>query len=110
MKIFRKREINPYSVSDKAVFRNVDETLTLYVRADAAALVVNLKKAQDYLSTLTDESTEDEKLKGARMMAQALFGNEQAEELLEFYRDPLTVITACGIYFVTLAPKIAKAQ
>lgn len=110
MKLFRKREINPYSVSDKAVFRNVDRTLTLYVRADAAALMVNLKKAQNYIAALTDESTDEEKRNGARMMAAALFGNEQAERLLEFYPEPLTVLVACTAYFVTLAPKITKAQ
>ena len=32
-KLFKK-EINPYSVSDKATFRNVDKTRTLYVRSD----------------------------------------------------------------------------
>ena len=108
--LFKRREVNPYSVTDKAVFRNVDKTLALYVRADASALVIGLKKAQDYLATLNDESDEDEKRTGARRMASAIFGDEQAQKLLDFYPDPLTVITACGIYIGTLAPKIVKAQ
>ena len=110
MIFFKKREINPYTVSDKAVFRNVDKTLTLYVRADASALVLNLKKAQDYVSSLIYESADAEKRNGARMMAAAMFGNEQADKLMAFYDDPVTVLTACGIYFVSLAPKITKAQ
>ena len=47
-----RREINPYSVSDKAVFRNVDKTLALYVRSDAASLVNRLKLAQDKLGCM----------------------------------------------------------
>ena len=107
---FKKREVNPYSVTDKAVFRNVDKTLTLYVRDDASVLVTNLKKANERCSKLTDASSEGEKLDAARQLAAAIFGYKEAEQLLEFYPEPVTVITACGIYFTTLAPKIAKAQ
>ena len=43
--MFHRNEISPYSVTDKIVFRNVDNTLQLIVRADAASLVMGLKKA-----------------------------------------------------------------
>lgn len=107
--LFRK-EVNPYSVTDKAVFRNGDKTLTMYVRADAFTLIANLRKANERCAKLTDESSDGEKLDAARQLAAAIFGITQAEALLEFYPEPVTVITACGIYFATLAPKIAKAQ
>lgn len=108
--MFRK-EINPFSVTDKAVFRNVDKTLPLTVRADATTLVVNIKKAYDKLSTVTDESGEDEKKEAARMFAHSIFGKVQGDALCEFYEDPLIVITVCGMYFKQrLADKIAQAQ
>lgn len=107
---FKRREINPYTVSDKAVFRNVDQTLTLYVRQDAFTLVTNMKKANEACARLTDESSDKEKHDAARLLAVALFGQKHADELMDFYPEPITVIAACSIYITTLAPKIAKAQ
>lgn len=108
--LFRKREVNPYPISDKAVFRNVDKTLTLFVRADPFTLVSNLRKANEICAKLTDESQYGEKLDAARSLAAAIFGFAQADQLVEFYEDPLTVINACGRYFKFLKPKIEKAQ
>lgn len=106
-----KKEISPYTVEDKAVFRNVDKTLTLYVRGDAASFVVGLKKAQDKLSEITDESDECERVNCARFFARTLFGEEQGDRLVDFYNEPLAVITVCGMYFKDrLAKKITKAQ
>ena len=108
--MFRK-EINPYAVSDKAVFRNVDKTLTLYVRSDASTLVVNLKNAQEKLKEITNDSDECQRVNAARFFAKAVFGEEQANELIDFYNEPLAVITAIGIYFdKQLKKKITKAQ
>ena len=110
MKLFNN-EINPYSVSDKAVFRNVDKTLTLYVRSDDAGLVVRLKQAQDKLKEITDESDECERVNVARFFARSIFGDEQGDKLVDFYNEPLAIISACGIYFEKrLAKKITKAQ
>ena len=106
-----KKEINPYSVSDKVTFRNVDETLTLYVRADAATLVVGLKQAQERLKAMTDDSEECEKVNAARFFAKSVFGDTQADQLIDFYKEPLAVITAVGLYFDRqLKKKITKAQ
>ena len=106
-----KKEINPYSVSDKAVFRNVDKTLTLFVRADATSLVVGLNKAKDQLKSLNDESDECERMNAARFFARSIFGEEQGDQLVDFYNDPLAIITACGMYFdKQLKNKITKAQ
>ena len=106
-----KKEINPYTVSDKAVFRNVDKTLTLYVRSDAASLVVNLKQAQEKLKELTDESDECQRINAARFFAKAVFGEEQADKLVDFYGEPLAVVAVVGMYFDRqLKKKITKSQ
>lgn len=109
--MFRKNEISPYEVEDKVTFRNVDKTLTLYVRGDAASFVVGLKKAQDRLAEITSESDESERENCARFFARTLFGDEQGDKLVEFYGEPLAVITVCGMYFKDrLSKKITKAQ
>ena len=106
-----KKEINPYSVSDKATFRNVDKTLTLYVRSDAPSLVVGMKKAHDQLKELTVHSDECQRVNAARFFARSIFGEEQGDRLVDFYGDPLAVITVLGIYFdKQLKKKITKAQ
>lgn len=106
-----KKEINPYSVSDKVTFRNVDKTITLYVRSSAASLVVGLKQAQDKLKELTDESDECQRINAARFFAQSIFGEEQANRLVDFYCEPLAVVAAVGMYFdKRLKHKITKAQ
>ena len=109
--MFRKSEISPYTVEDKVTFRNVDKTLTLYVRGDASTFVVGLKKAQDKLQEITDESDECERFNCARFFAKTLFGEEQGDRLVDFYQEPLAVITVCGMYFKDrLSKKITKAQ
>lgn len=108
--IFR-HEINPFPVSDKVVFRNVDKTLTLTVRADASSLVMGLKRANERLSGMTDETPDKEKAEVARLFASAIFGQEQGDSLCRFYADPLAVVNACGLYFKErLAKKISNAQ
>lgn len=109
--MFFRKEINPYPVSDKVTFRNVDKTLTLYVRADAASIVVGLKNAQERLRGLTDETPADERTAATLAFAGAIFGEDQARQLLDFYGEPLTVLTVCGQYFKErLGKKITKAQ
>ena len=106
-----KNEINPYSVTDKVRFRNVDKTLTLYVRADAFGLVLGFKRIQEQLVKVTDNSTEEEQNAVARLFADTIFGTEQGGELCSFYGEPLAVINALGMYFnQRLAKKITKAQ
>lgn len=109
--MFRKKEINPYTISDKVVFRNVDKTLVLYVRTDAASLVTGLKQAQEKMKALTDDSDECEHINAARFFARSIFGEEQGDRLVDFYNEPLAIISACGMYFdQQLKKKITKAQ
>ncbi len=108
----KKAEINPFSVSDKVRFRNIDKTLDLSVRGSGSSMILALKMAQERLSSVTDDSTEEERLAAARGFARAIFGEEQAGKLIDFYdNDPVAVITACGTYFSErLGKLITKAQ
>lgn len=109
--MFFRKEINPYEVSDKVTFRNVDKALTLYVRAPAAVIVVGIKNAQAHMAGLKDETPESEKNAAALAFAEAIFGKDQAQQLLDFYGNPLTVLSACGRYFETyLGKKITRTQ
>lgn len=110
--MFFKREINPFPVADKIRFRNVDRVFDAVVRSDASSLVVGLKRVNDRLSAMTDETTEAERLSAARFFADTLFGSEQGGAFCDFYdNDPLTIINACGMYFrERLGKKITKAQ
>lgn len=109
--LFRKKEISPYGIEDKVTFRNVDKTLTLYVRGDAASFVMGLKKAQEKLRDIAEDSDECERVNCARFFARSIFGDEQGDRLVDFYSEPLAVINVCGMYFKDrLGKKITKAQ
>jgi hypothetical protein len=110
--MFFKKEINPFPVTDKIRFRNVDKVFDAVIRSDASSLVVGLKRVNDRLSGMTDETPEAERLSAARFFADTLFGTEQGKAFCEFYdSDPLTIINACGMYFrERLSKKITKAQ
>lgn len=104
-------EIDPYPIRDTAVFRNTEETLTLKVSGDPSVMVVNLNKAQARLSALNDQSSEEEQREAVLFFAESIFGKEQAAALMDFYGDPLIVMTACGRYFQDyLSGIIIRAQ
>ena len=110
--MFFNHEINPYPVSDTVRFRNADKTITLSVRSDAPSLVLGLKRVQERLTGMDDNTEDSERIDAARFFARTLFGNEQGDRLVQFYKnDPLAVISACGMFFQKrLAKKITKAQ
>ena len=108
--MFRK-EINPYTVSCKAVFRNVDKTLVLYVRSDAPTLMVGLMASEKKLDSVKKETDREKLTEAARFFARAIFKEEQGDRLVEFYDDPAVVISALGMFFdQVLKQKITKAQ
>ena len=105
------KKFNPYAVTDKVTFQNVDKELTLYIRSDAATLVLGLKNVQDRLTAIRDDSPEEDRKAAALLFADTLFGYDQGAKLVDFYGDPLAVITVCGMYFKDrLAKIITKAQ
>ena len=109
---FKKNEINPFPVSDRVKFRNLDKTITLIVRSGASKLVLGIRKAQESFSRLNDDSSEDDLREAAQQFAETIFGSEQAQQLLRFYdNDYMAVITACSLYFSKrLGKMITKAQ
>jgi hypothetical protein len=112
MGIFRRGyEVNPFPVHDIVTFRNGEGALRLEVKADASVLVSNLSKAQKRLSAIGDDTEEEEQKSVAKFFAAVIFGDDQAERLMDFYGEPLTVITVCGKYFQDRLGKIiTKAQ
>ena len=109
---FKKNEINPFTVSDRVRFRNIDRTLDLEVRSGASALVLGMNRVQEQFQSLKDDSSEEERLEASRSYAETLFGKEQAEKLIAFYdNDYLAIINACTLYFSKrLSKLITKAQ
>lgn len=110
--MFFKKEINPFPISDNVTFRNVDKTLNLSVRSDAPSLVLGLKRVQERLTGMNDETEDSERIDAARFFARTLFGTDQGDALVKFYNeDALAIISACGMYFQQrLSKKITKAQ
>lgn len=108
----RKNEINPYAITDTVVFRNLEKTLTLFVRSDASTIVIRLKAAHDKLAKMTDDTPDNERSEAAFQFAASMFGEDQARDLCEFYcGDTLAIINACGMYFQQRLGKIiTKAQ
>ena len=110
-----KREISLNRVRDSITIREGDEKITLYVDSDANTLIHGIMAANKELEALKDDDSEDRKRSAAMAMARAMFGVEQADKLLEFYRGNYgCVITICGMYFgdakYGLGKKITKAQ
>ena len=88
------------------------EAKTFYVDADATRLAVALKQAGANLQKMNKDTTEDEARGAALAFAAAIFGDDQASELMAFYRDdPTCVINVCGQFFRgCLMRAIEKAQ
>ena len=113
MKIFRRGyEMTLNRVHDRISIKEGDERITLTVNGDAMRMVAGLNKAQQKMLALNDDSTDEDVKETARYFASVIFGQEQAQKLLDFYADdPGCVITACGQYFKDrLAGKIADVQ
>jgi hypothetical protein len=99
-------------VHDTLRVREGTEDIVLYVNQDPRRLVAGLNGAQARLKSIDENTTEEEKLKIAKMFSSVLFGDEQTEKLSEFYHnDPGCIISVCGKYFSDrLAKLITKAQ
>ena len=99
-------------VRDEIVIKEGDQELPLSVDSDANSLVMRLKEAQKPMLSVNADTTDEDKAKAARNLAAAIFGNDQAEKLIDFYHgNPGSVAEICGRYFENrLAKKITKAQ
>lgn len=99
-------------VHDTIRIREGDESIQLTVNGDAMRIVAGLTKAQQKMTELTDDSTDEQVMECAEFFAAVIFGKEQAKRLLDFYaNDPGCVISVCGQYFKDrLAKKISAVQ
>lgn len=99
-------------VHDNVRIREGDDTLRLAVDADPMRMVAGLNQAQKTLQTITSESTDEETRAAAAYFATVIFGQTQADMLMEFYHgDAACVINVCGKYFAGRLNKlITKAQ
>ena len=99
-------------VHDRVKISEGAESIILLVDGDANRMVAGISEAVATLKTLKDDSPEETKHGTALYFATVIFGKEQADRLMEFYRDdPVCVINLCGKYIgQRLGGLIAKAQ
>ncbi|MBO6092522.1 MAG: hypothetical protein J6P40_02690 [Oscillospiraceae bacterium] len=105
-------KITLHRVHDVVRIHEGTDSLRLVVDGDPMRMVAGLNKAQKMLSMISEDTTEEEKRTAAEYFAEVIFGKEQAQQLMEFYRDDsLCVINVCGTYFRDrLGKLITKAQ
>ena len=99
-------------IHDRLRITEGDEHLDLRVDADPMRMVAGLNEAQKRLQTIKEGTPEDDTRAIALYFASVMFGDKQAQELLDFYHDDAgCVINVCGMYFKDrLAKLIEKAQ
>lgn len=112
---FFKKEYSLNRVRDHITIKEGNDALPLYVDCDPGTIVYRIQKAQKVLTEIKPESTREERIKAAREFSVAIFGEEQTEQLFDFYHgDENCVLTICGMYFGDqkngLGKKITKAQ
>ncbi len=101
-----------HRVHDRVRITEGSDHLILRVDSDPNRIVAALGQAQKMMQALNKDSTEDEERAAAAAFAQAIFGKDQAEQLLAFYHnDAGCAINICGQYFSRRLSKIiTKAQ
>ena len=99
-------------VYDKVTFNENGNKLVLHVNADPSRIVIGISQAQKQLVTINADTPDEEREKIAKFFASVIFGEEQAQKLLEYYfNDPSCVVSACALYFSRrLSKLIAQAQ
>ena len=113
--MFWKKEYTLNRVHDRITVREGNETIDLVVDNDANTLIYEIVQAQKALDGIKNESPEEERNIAVMKFAGAIFGPEQAQKLLDFYRGNYgCVITICSMYFTDgkngLGKKITKVQ
>ena len=76
-------------VHDTVRIREGRESLRLVVDGDPMRMVAGLNQAQKMLVLINDETSDEDKRKTAEYFATVIFGKEQAEQLMSFYRERL---------------------
>lgn len=105
-------EITLNRVWDKVKISENGSSVLLTVNSDPMRMVAAILQAQKLLQTIDEETTEEKKAEIALFFAEAIFGKDQAKDLMDFYSgDAACVINVCGRYFADrLSGLIDKAQ
>ena len=98
-------------VHDKVAFCAGDEKIVLRVDRPGRQIIAELNNAKDLMASVTTDNMEETIEQAARAFAAAIFGDEQAEKLMQLYNNPASVVGVCGQYFAKyLRKKITRAQ
>lgn len=99
-------------IYDTVIIREGGTSLPLHVNADPNRMSLGIIHAQKRLSAIGDNSTEEEMKDAAMYFAGVIFGEDQAEKLLDYYHgDAGCVVAVCAKYFTDrLRDKITRAQ
>lgn len=107
-----KKAISLNRVRDRVKFREGAESIELRVDADPFRLVSGLNAAMEKMKAVKDETDAEAVKNAALYFAGVMFGDEQAQRLLDFYAgQPDCVVGVCGQYLaLRLTKLIEKAQ
>ena len=113
-RLFRP-ELSLNRVRDTVTIREGDERIVLRVDSDAKSIIFRLNQAQKTLSSMNENTTDEERIQAAHDLSEAMFGAKQTEDLFAFYNyDAACVVAICGMYFGDpehgLGKKITKVQ
>ncbi len=110
--MFKPFTIKLRRVHDRVNITNGETTLTLTVDATPEKLVSGLLQARQKMQALGPESTTEEMLDAARGVAAAIFGDEQAEKLMDYYPQDtaMSVFDVCERYFSGRLNKLIERE
>ena len=110
--MFKPFTIKLRRVHDKVAITNGETTLTLTVDATPEKLVSGLLQARQKMQALGPESTTEEMLDAARDVAAAIFGDEQAQKLMDYYPQDtaMSVFDVCERYFSGRLNKLIERE
>ena len=110
--MFGENTLTLNRVYDTVTINEGGEKLILHVNSDPSRIVVGLAQAQKRLVTIDADTPEEDRKQIALFFAGVIFGEEQAQKLLDFYYgESSCVVAVCGQYFAKrLSKLITKAQ
>ena len=110
----RKYTVTLNRVYDRITIAEGGDRLDLHVDSEPGRIVAALATANKSITALVESKSTDEteRRNAALAFAGAIFGTEQAKQILDFYHgDPTCVLNICSKYFnERLAHMIEKAQ
>lgn len=114
-KLFRREPFSLNRVRDNVTIKEGEEVITLFVDCDVTGIVNRLRSAREKIDAINENTGEEQRKAASMSFAIAIFGEAQAEKLLDFYHGNYgCVVEICGIYFEDkkhgLARKIAAIQ